>query len=231
VSVPAQPLPAEPLADAAPAPTEDRLIEVAERLIAERGVDAVSVRSVTAEAGANVAAIHYHFGSKAALVRAVLERRIPEVTNRRDVLLAALEEAPGRPSARAIAEAFVRPLAAMADAESTRHYPAFLAAVWQAGPEYRDLGVAPFHPSFERFDALLAVALPDTPLAVRRLRFRLLVEIAISALAAPDERRRAFTGAGEEVSDAALVDHLVDALAGLLAGPTTSEVTRVPSDR
>jgi AcrR family transcriptional regulator len=224
-------LPVEPLADAAPAATEERLIEVAERLIAERGVDAVSVRSVTAEAGANVAAIHYHFGSKAALVQAVLERRIPEVTSRRNVLLAALEQAPGPPSARAIADAFVRPIAAMADIDASRHYPAFLAAVFRAGPEYRELGAAPFRPSFERFDALLGAALPDTPLAVRRLRFALLVEIAVSALAAPEERRRAFTGVGQEVSDTALVDHLVDALAGLLAGPATPEVPRVPSDR
>jgi AcrR family transcriptional regulator len=213
------PAPAEPLAGAAPAATEDRLLEVAERLIAERGVDGVSVRSVTAEAGANVAAIHYHFGSKAALVEAILARRIPEVTARRTGLLDALEASPGPPSLRAIAEAFVRPLAAMWGSEATRCYPAFLAAVFRAGPGYRELGEAPFRPSFERIDALLAAALPDTPIAVRRMRFGLLVETAIVALAGLDERRRAFTGVGETVTDADLVDHVVDALAGLLAGP------------
>ena len=210
---------AEPLPEPAPAATEDRLLEVAERLIAERGVDAVSARSVTAEAGANVAAIHYHFGSKAALVRSVLDRRMPEAIARREVLLAALEASPHAPSARDIARAFVEPLAAMGEVEATRHYPAFLAAVFRAGPEYREVGAAPFRPSFERFDALLAAALPDTPLAVRRLRFGLLVEIAVSALAAPEERRRAFSGVGGDASDAALLDHLLDALAGLLAGP------------
>jgi AcrR family transcriptional regulator len=238
VSVPAEPLPAEPLPAellplVAPSATEDRLLEVAERLVAERGVDAVSVRSVTAEAGANVAAIHYHFGSKAALVRAVLERRIPEATARRDVLLRALEAAPHPPSLRAVAEAFVRPLADMADAEPTHHYPAFLAAIFRAGPDYRDLGNGPFQPQFERFDALLAAALPTLGLGVRRLRFALFVEAAIHALAAVDERRRAFAAAGEPVTDAALVEHVIDALAGLLAGPgpDASEVSRVPSDR
>jgi AcrR family transcriptional regulator len=226
-------VPAEPLPEVAPAATEDRLLEVAERLVAERGVDAVSVRLVTAEAGANVAAIHYHFGSKAALVRAVLARRIPEATARRDVLLTALEAAPGPPSPRALAEAFVRPLADMAEVEATRHYPAFLAAVFRAGPEYRDLGNVPFQPQFERFDALLAAALPDVTLGVRRLRFTLFVEAAVRALAGLDERRRAFAAVGEPVTDAALVEHVVDALAGLLAGPRPGslEVPGVPSDR
>jgi AcrR family transcriptional regulator len=213
------PAPAEPLPDVAPAATEDRLLEVAERLVAERGVDGVSVRSVTAEAGANVAAIHYHFGSKAALVRAILERRIPEATARRDVLLAALERAPGPPSTRAIAAAFVRPLTDMGAAAATRHYPAFLAALFRAGPEYRDLGNGPFQPQFDRFDALVAAALPDTTLGVRRLRFALFVEAAVLALASFGERRRAFAHAGEPVTDAELVEHVVDALAGLLAGP------------
>ncbi len=213
------PVPAEPLTDVTPAATEDRLLEVAERLIAERGVDAVSVRALTAEAGANVAAIHYHFGSKAALVRAVLDRRMPEAIARREAILAELESAPGPPSPRDVARAFLAPLAAMAAVEETSRYPAFLAATFRAGPEYRELGSGAFRPSFERLDALLAAALPDVPRAVRRLRIGLLVELAVSALAALDDRRRAFTAAGAEASDAELVDHLLDALAGLLTGP------------
>ncbi len=123
----------------------------------------------------------------------------------------------------------------MAEVESTRHYPAFLAAVFRAGHEYRDLGNVPFQPQFERFDALLAAALPDTTLGVRRLRFALFVEAAVHALAALDERRRAFAAVGEPVTDAELVDHVVDALAGLLAGPApdpaseASEASRGPS--
>ncbi|MEM7518042.1 MAG: CerR family C-terminal domain-containing protein [Planctomycetota bacterium] len=46
------------------AATRDQLLEVAERLFAERGYDSVSVREITTEVGANVAAVSYHFGSK-----------------------------------------------------------------------------------------------------------------------------------------------------------------------
>ena len=53
----------------------DLLLTTAERLFAERGVDAASLRAVMGAAGTNVAAVHYHFGSKDGLVRALIERR------------------------------------------------------------------------------------------------------------------------------------------------------------
>ncbi|MGH9896848.1 MAG: helix-turn-helix domain-containing protein, partial [bacterium] len=47
-------------------PTERRLLLAAERLFADRGIDAVSLRAIMAAAGTNVASVHYHFGSKSA---------------------------------------------------------------------------------------------------------------------------------------------------------------------
>ncbi len=48
-------------------------MEVALGLFAERGYDGTSVRAITEAAGANIAAVTYHFGSKQALFEAVLE--------------------------------------------------------------------------------------------------------------------------------------------------------------
>ncbi|MDP2774389.1 MAG: helix-turn-helix domain-containing protein, partial [Nocardioides sp.] len=45
-------------------PTERRLLLAAERLFAQQGIAATSLRSIMAAAEANVAAVHYHFGSK-----------------------------------------------------------------------------------------------------------------------------------------------------------------------
>ena len=94
-----------------PQDAKTRLIDAAERLFAERGVDAVSVREITREASANVAAVHYHFGSKSALLRAVLDRTIQPLTARRAELLAAqLEASRGEPlTLEAILDAFLRP--------------------------------------------------------------------------------------------------------------------------
>src|SRR5215470_8750592 len=55
--------------------TKQRLLDAAERLFAERGVDGVSLREVNAAAGErNNAALYYHFHDRDGLVRAIVER-------------------------------------------------------------------------------------------------------------------------------------------------------------
>jgi AcrR family transcriptional regulator len=56
--------------------TRTRILDTAERLFAERGIESVSVRSILASAGVNVALAHYHFGSREGLITAVLEARV-----------------------------------------------------------------------------------------------------------------------------------------------------------
>src|SRR4051794_20840506 len=45
--------------------TRDRLLDAAERLFAEHGYQATTMRGLTAEAAANIAAVNYHFGRAA----------------------------------------------------------------------------------------------------------------------------------------------------------------------
>jgi len=66
-----------------------RILDVAEAAFAENGIDATSLRALTRIAGVNVAAVHYHFGSKDGLLDAVFARRASDVTSAR---LAALDE-------------------------------------------------------------------------------------------------------------------------------------------
>lgn len=54
--------------------TKTRILDAAEKLIVELGAEKASLRKITAEAGVNIAAINYHFGSKDNLVSAILER-------------------------------------------------------------------------------------------------------------------------------------------------------------
>ncbi len=56
--------------------TRDKLLDVAERLFAERGFDGVSVREITAEANCNVSSVHYYFGNKKGLYLAVFRERL-----------------------------------------------------------------------------------------------------------------------------------------------------------
>jgi AcrR family transcriptional regulator len=76
--------------------TPERLMDAAERLLAERGSAATSVRDVLAEAGvANASAVGYYFGSKDGLIAAVERRAVEQVNAERVAGLAALR--PGAP--------------------------------------------------------------------------------------------------------------------------------------
>ena len=67
--------------------TPARLVAAAERLFAEGGEEATSLRAVTREAISNAAAVHYHFGGRDGLLRAVLDRHLAGRQERRIRLL------------------------------------------------------------------------------------------------------------------------------------------------
>jgi AcrR family transcriptional regulator len=86
-------------------------MDAAERLFAERGIDAVSLRTINTEAGYSVAALHYHFGTRDGLIRALLQRAQPAMFQQRATMVSALE-AQAQPQVEAIVEALVYPLTA-----------------------------------------------------------------------------------------------------------------------
>lgn len=72
--------------------TPDRLRNIAQRLFAERGYAATSVRDITAKARANLGAVTYHFGSKEQLYQAILLRLVEPMA--RGVVAEASEPGP-----------------------------------------------------------------------------------------------------------------------------------------
>ncbi|HEY9315702.1 TetR family transcriptional regulator [Williamsia sp.] len=92
--------------------TRTRLIESAERLFAERGYNAVSLNDIRQAADQhNASAISYHFGSKANLLQAVFEHRLPSINADRNEVVATLYRDATPPTTRAALWATVRPLA------------------------------------------------------------------------------------------------------------------------
>jgi AcrR family transcriptional regulator len=92
--------------------TKDKILDTAERLIGEQGYAATSLRQIIGEAGVNLAAVHYHFGSKEELLDEVIRRKAGPVNERRMLLLDEAERAAdGAPlPVEAILEAFLRPV-------------------------------------------------------------------------------------------------------------------------
>ena len=92
-----------------PASTRDMLLDAAARLFAERGIDNVSLAEIVRTAGQrNVSAVHYHFGNRDEILRAVLARHVPAIAERRGDLLLRARSRPH--DVRAAAEAVVRPV-------------------------------------------------------------------------------------------------------------------------
>lgn len=54
--------------------TKDKIIIAAEKLFSEHGFEQTSLRQITSEAEVNLASVNYHFGSKKALIQAVMAR-------------------------------------------------------------------------------------------------------------------------------------------------------------
>jgi AcrR family transcriptional regulator len=64
------------------APTREALVRAGIRIFAEHGFAGASIRAITADAGANLGSITYHFGTKEAFYDVVIERTIAPFTKR-----------------------------------------------------------------------------------------------------------------------------------------------------
>ncbi|MBQ91286.1 MAG: hypothetical protein CL441_07730, partial [Acidimicrobiaceae bacterium] len=92
--------------------TKQRILDAAERLFADHGFPATSMRDITNEADVNLAAVNYHFGSKEALLIAVIERTAAPINRDRLERLDALElEAGGTAiEVESLVRAFLAPM-------------------------------------------------------------------------------------------------------------------------
>jgi AcrR family transcriptional regulator len=141
--------------------TKQKLLDAAERIFAERGYGAVSLRQIIADAQVNLAAIHYHFGSKQELLDEMIMRRAGPVNRERLARLDRLEAAtPGGPRVEQVLEAFLMPMA-----EAAQKHPGFpkLMGRMQAEGILTEVIARNFQPMLGRFIGALRKAVPDLP--------------------------------------------------------------------
>ena len=90
--------------------TPSAIMDSAEILMAEHGINGVSLREILRDAEANPAALNYHFGSKDGLIQAILDRHGHATRVRRLELLRALENADTQPTIAELIDVIVDPL-------------------------------------------------------------------------------------------------------------------------
>lgn len=166
--------------------TIDAILDAAEKLFAAHGYDAVSVREITRAAGVNVAAVHYHFGSKEAVLRGVTDRVVHAINARRGELLDELLASGPAPGIAGLVEAFVRPdvevlLRLHERGPIVAH---FLGRLYlDQTPWIREMTAEQFGPVAERFFPHLGTALPYLELDVIALRMARLGVVLAHAFA------------------------------------------------
>ncbi|MEF2231127.1 MAG: CerR family C-terminal domain-containing protein [Pseudodesulfovibrio sp.] len=148
--------------------TRATLIEVGSRLFAKKGYDGVSMRTLAAAAGVNLATVSYHFGGKPGLYQAIIEQIITvrdEIFPRAEDVRARLEAAGDDIRAKgAVTDWFVGKLVHEMLGHSEYDWAAFLVSRELAQPShcYHMLVENIFNPSFTALCVLVSGIVGDT---------------------------------------------------------------------
>ncbi len=168
-----------------------KLLRVAGRLFAERGVDGVTVREIADAAGQkNHAAVGYHFGSKDALVRALVLDGAMLIDRRRNAWLDALEAGSGPRSVAEVVEILIRTGIGLAEAgqpESLEYYNRFIVMLTMTHRErVMDILDGRWNVGYQRCLAHLRRLMPALPTALQNQRFVFMGAYLGGVLAARD---------------------------------------------
>jgi AcrR family transcriptional regulator len=164
------------------ADTREKILDAAEWQFAGHGFAGTSLRAVIRQAGVNLAAVHYHFGTKEDLLRAVLDRVVVPVNRERLERLGRLEVSSGDEplTVEGILEAFLAPgLRSIRDlGERGVIITRFVGRSYTEPSELvRELVREQFGEVGQRFTEALGRTLPHLPEAELHRRFMLVVGV------------------------------------------------------
>jgi AcrR family transcriptional regulator len=203
--------------------TRALLLDAAERLIAEHGVDGVSLSEIRSLAGqSNSSVIAYHFGSKDGLIRALVLDRQRRIAEERARMIDELARTGAEHDPRSVVWVVVRPLANTVRAGSryaaflarlaeypevrTRYWPEQVGTVWET----------------DRLEQLLEGCVPHLPERVRRSRSFQMTNSVLNLLG---EHARS----GRNLSEVRLLSY-VDGWVGMLTAPMSTDAAGLLPD-
>ncbi len=194
------------------------LIYAAEKLFAEQGIASVSLRQINHAANhKNIAAAHYHFGSRDRLVQAVLHHRWYRLDGRRRELLQRQDR---RRDVRFYLECFIEPMAEeLAPRAEGNHYLRFVQQYenyvgdYEFARRFSPVGVDIYR-SIEELIGYI-------PKKVLRLRMGYLINIVHSVLAKAEHKIERGEAAYEDVALTYL--NLIDMIEAALRAPLSPE--------
>jgi AcrR family transcriptional regulator len=202
--------------------TRTQLLDAAERLFAERGFRGTSIRAITDLAGANLAAVGYHFGSKAGLLVAVVRRVIEPITDAQRAGLDRLLARTPDPSVTELVEAFAGPLfdeMPAGDEGGARTSRLIVRIIGDPAEEMRDWTGPADDAVRDRYLAAFGRALPG--LSAEELWFRLRGVLAVTAVDRAEVYNRDVPGCLSPVAGEAARRWAITFLAAAMSAPPT----------
>ena len=211
--------------DAAVSASALRIVIAAERLFGLHGIDGVSLRQISADAGSsNNSAVHYHFGSKEGLIAAIFRHRLPQLISERRLLTARCDP----DDLRSRFEAHFLPVLNLAN-DPDSHYVSFIEQLQRRAlasdvplfdlPELPDEGQR----SHIEFRSDVERLLPHLEEPLRGIRIS---EAEVLCIHAAADRERAVASGTELPTFELFVSSLLDGLTGFLAAPVSDATLR-----
>lgn len=204
--------------------TKHLLLETAEKLFAEQGLESVSLRAITDAAGQrNTSALQYHFGSRESLIEAIFAYRMPPINARRMQMLDDLRSRALYLDLRSVVEARVIPLAEqLADHTSRGHWVRFLAQA-NLSPNVNVEAIigGRYDHGLVKSGRMVRDILPNIPRHLLNARIRLSSTQMVYALAEFQKAESMTSIDSRQKLLGAFVNNLVDVIAGGLSAPAT----------
>ncbi|AUW57701.1 hypothetical protein C1T17_05870 [Sphingobium sp. SCG-1] len=203
------------------AATRIKIMEAAERLFADRGIDGVALREIAAAAGqGNNTAVQYHFGTKERLVYDIFDYRTNMFEPLRQKMLDQAEQAGQLKNARVLLEVMCLPHLSIADENGGHPYSAFLA---QYLTRSRAEGIRhPYDdpkvpvPALRRVRRLIVERVSYVPPEVLRLRVGLCKLMFLNMLMRRDS---GFPLPDQDIALHSLVDDTLEQMSAALTAP------------
>ncbi|MGB5093825.1 MAG: TetR family transcriptional regulator [Parvibaculum sp.] len=214
--------PAETVPSARGGDTRQRLIGEAERLFGEHGLHGVTLRQINKAAGQrNESALHYHFGSRHALIMAIMQHRSSGIDARRAVLIDHLIATDRTRDLHAIIKATLMPMVEILDRPEGISFVRFMAQVIN-DPDYdlSEIARSSELSGLTKAMSLIEQNLAHLPQEISAFRCRSLIEQTVMSLAIWSRRE------GKPAKPATcelLGANLIDALYGFLSAPVSPE--------